>query len=333
MNPGASIGIKISAISYFLPETIVSNDDLSRKFGTSSSEIFKKTGVKERRRTLPDFLMSDMAFEAAQQVFDQYPDKKMNVDAILLVGHGFEYKAPVTSALLQHRLGLPTDCFVTDIPHGCTGYIYGLSLAKGLLHARIAKSVLLLTADTPSYVIDQNDEDLLSLFGDSATASIIESVNGIKEEFIFGTNGSGADFLMVKKSGTRNPPKVEWIIESGLAYGKMEMKSTEIFTFALKTVPKLVKDILDKNQLDMEEIDFFVFHQANSFLLEVLRKKLKIPQERFFNDIIFTGNTVSSSIPIALKNAEKNGVLKRGMKVMLAGFGLGLTWGGTVITY
>ncbi|MFN6039656.1 MAG: 3-oxoacyl-ACP synthase III family protein, partial [Bacteroidota bacterium] len=188
------------------------------------------------------------------------------------------------------------------------------------------------TSDTPSYVIDKNDMELLSLFGDSATATLIQSSNE-DEKFIFGTDGSGYEQLIVRKSGTRFPASLDWIEETGLIHGKMEMQSTEIFTFAIKIVPSLIQQILEKHSMNIEDVDYFVFHQANSFLLEVLRKKLKIQKEKFFNDIILTGNTVSSSIPIALHTAEKKGTLRRGMKVLIAGFGIGLTWGGTIIKY
>ena len=325
-------GINLSSISVFLPETILNNDELSAGSAKISEEIFKRTGVKERRRTCKDFQMSDMACAAAEKIFNSKNELREKIDALILVGHGFEYKAPVTSAILHQRLGLNKNCLVLDVPHGCTGYIYGLSIAKGFLSSQIAKNVLLLTSDTPSYVIDKNDAELQSLFGDAATATIVQSSEE-NEKFVFGTDGSGYEDLIVRRSGTRNPATIDWITKTGLIHGKMEMRSTEIFTFAIKIVPVLIYDILEKNNMKIEDIDYFVFHQANSFLLEVIRKKLKIQKEKFFNDITLTGNTVSSSIPLALHTAEKNGVLRSGMKVLIAGFGIGLSWGGTIIKY
>ena len=326
-------GIKITALSSFLPEGNLSNYEIAKRFNSDPLEIFKKTGVMDRRITKPDFLMSDMGFEAAEKLFKIKSQHRDEIDALILVGHGFDFKAPVTSAILQNRLRLKKECFVMDIPQGCTGYIYGLSISKSILSSGIAKKVLLITADTPSFVIDKNDEELLSLFGDAATASIIELGNSFDEKYFFGTDGSGYDLLCVEKSGTRNPPDIKWLTQTSMLYGKMSMKSTEIFSFAIRTVPGMVNQILEKNSLSIDQIDLFVFHQANSFLLEVLRKKMKIPQEKFINDISETGNTVSSTIPIALLKAESQGKLKRGMNVLLAGFGLGLSWAGTIIKY
>jgi 3-oxoacyl-[acyl-carrier-protein] synthase III len=326
-------GIHISGIEYYLPENCITNQDLAQKSGVSAGEIYKRTGIQKRYHTTAAFLMSDMAAAAADKVFFKNPAIKDKIGALILVGHGFEYKAPITAAILQNRLGLPKSCLSIDLPHGCSGYINGLAVGKGLMEAGIADSVLLLTADTPSYVIHPDNDELLSIFCDSGTASLLENKSFDREKFVFGTDGSGADALIVKNSGTVNPSTAEMIRQTGMIYGTMEMKSTEIFTFALRTVPPLVTETLQKNNLKLDEIDFFVFHQANSFLLEVLRKRIKIPKEKFFNDIENTGNTVSSSIPIALKTAEERGQLKRGMKVLLAGFGLGYTWGATVITY
>ena len=326
-------GLKISSVGFYLPEKIISNQEISLRFGTSAELIYKKTGVRERRVTQPEIQTSDMAYEAAEKIFSEHPKLKEGINALLLVGHGFDYKAPVSSAIIHEKLGLQKDCFVMDIPHGCTGYLYGLCVAKGLLNTGISSKVLLLTGDTPSFVIDQKEEELVSLFGDGATATILENSSGTDEHFVFGTDGSGFSDLIVERSGTRNPATLEWIKKTGMIHGKMKMNSAEIFTFALKNVPILIKDVLEKNSLTIDEIDYFVFHQANSFLLETLRRKIKIPEEKFFNNIVYTGNTVSSSIPLAIHQAEKNGALKRGMKVLLAGFGIGLTWGGTVINY
>ena len=302
-------GISISKIEYYLPEFCLSNNDLSIKFGTDATEIFKKTGIHKRFHTSSTFLMSDMAATACQKIFNSNSEIKDKIDAIILVGHGYEYKAPITSALLQHRLGLSKNCLAIDMPHGCSGYINGLAVSKGLLDGGLATTILLLTADTPSYFIEANNEELLSIFSDSGTASIIQKKEKISEKFIFGTDGSGSESLIVKGSGTKNPSTAKSISENGMIYGFMEMKSVEIFTFALRTVPLLIKQTLQKNNLKMEEVDLFVFHQANSFLLEVLRKKLKIEKNKFYNDIENIGNTVSSSIPIALKCAEEKGVL------------------------
>jgi len=326
------MGIKLSNIEYYLPEKVITNEDLVKKFPhLNSDDIYKTTGVKERRHTTLDFIMSDMAFESALQLINKDKSLKESIDVIILVGHGYDYKAPISAAILQDRLEIQNGCLTIDLPHGCSGYINGLMVAKGLLDSKIGTKILLLTGDTPSYAIKPNNSELLSIFGDSATATIIESSTKIEhEKFVFGTDGSGVQNLMVKYSGCKEP-NIE--INQTMIHGEMQMDGKEIFMFAMKRVPDLINQTLIKNQLSKEDIDYYVFHQANSFMLDVLRRKLKIEKEKFYNDISLTGNTVSSSIPIALKTLMIENKIKRGDKLLLAGFGLGYTWGATVLEF
>lgn len=328
--------MQIKAISTYLPEKKITNEELANQFNVPAEEIFKKTGVLVRCHTSIDINMQKMAEYAAIQLFDQVPDIRSQIDALILVGHGFSYKAPNTSAILQHLLQLPKKCYCIDLPHGCTGYIYGLSIAHSLIQSKITKNILLLTADTPSYGIRKDDLELLSIFGDSATATFITHSNTSSsfEKFIFYTDGSGYDKLIVERSGTINPADLEYYSDkNNPPHGIMKMDGTAIFLMSIKLVPNMIYETLEKNNLSINDIDYFVFHQANSFMLEVLRKKLKIPKEKFFNDIRYTGNTVSSSIPIALHQLIKENKLHRGMKLLLAGFGLGYTLGATVIEF
>jgi 3-oxoacyl-[acyl-carrier-protein] synthase-3 len=326
--------MQINEISCYLPSNKITNKFLSEKFGISEEEIFKRTGVLERRHTHPDFVMEDMAFEAAKNLLDKNPELYSKIDGLLLIGHGFSYKAPNTSAILQHRLQLSNNCYCLDLPHGCSGYMYGLSVAHALLKANICSNILLITGDTPSYVIHQNDVELLSIFGDSATATWISKSNKNEDiQFVFKTDGSGFDKLIVDRSGSRNKIDIKYLEETNLSYGIMKMDGTAIFLMSIKEVPSLIQQTLEKNKITLDEIDFVVFHQANSFMLEVLRKKLKIPIEKFFNDIQYTGNTVASSIPIALHQLINENKLKRNMKILLAGFGIGYTLGACVIEF
>ena len=324
------MGVKILDISTYLPEKIITNEELVKQFPhLDSSEIFKTTGVKERRHTTLDFTMSDMAFEAASKLIRKDENLKETIDVIILVGHGYDYKAPISSAIIQERLGIHSNCLTIDLPHGCTGYINGLMVAKGLLESAIGNKVLLLTADTPSYVIHPNNSELLSIFGDSGSASLIVK-NDNSEKFVFGTDGKGAESLIVRYSGCKFPNLEK---NKELIHGEMQMNGKDIFLFAMKRVPSLINETLEKNDVKKEDITYFVFHQANSFMLDVLRRKLKIEKELFYNNIEFTGNTVSSSIPFAIKELIDRKKIKRGDKILLAGFGLGFTWGATVITF
>jgi 3-oxoacyl-[acyl-carrier-protein] synthase-3 len=308
---------------------------LAKEYDLDAGEIFKKTGISERRRTTEDFIMSDMAQKAAEGLFEKDPGIKDKIDAIILVGHGYDYKAPITAALLQNKLGVRKNCLTMDLPHGCTGYINGLAVSKGLIDGGMCEHILLLTGDTPSYVIARDNSELNSIFSDSATATYIsKSKEEVQyEKFTFGTDGAGAESLIVRRSSSRLPADTDYLNSKGRLNGTMEMKSTEIFLFVIKTVPPLIKETLEKNKISIEDIDYFVFHQANTFLLEVIRKKLKLPAEKFYNDISMTGNTVASTIPIALNDLIERKKIKKGMTIMLAGFGLGYTWGATVIKF
>ncbi len=318
-----------------MPEGILTNEMLAAEYSLNAEEIFKKTGIMERRRITEDFIMSDMAQKAAERLFEKNAGIKEKIDAIILVGHGYDYKAPITAAILQNKLGISKKCLTIDLPHGCTGYINGLAVTKGLIDGGMCEHILLLTGDTPSFVIAKDNSELNSIFSDSATATYISKNVGenLYEKFVFGTDGAGVNSLIVRRSSSRLPADTDYLKEKGRLNGTMEMNSTEIFLFAIKTVPQLIKDTLEKNNIKAEDIDYFVFHQANTFLLDVLRRKLKLPAEKFYNDISKTGNTVASTIPIALNDLIEKKKLTKGMTILLAGFGLGYTWGATVIKF
>ncbi len=329
----------IQAISYYLPQEILTNDNLCEIFPVlTKEEIFAKTGIRKRHISATGETASDLAFKAAKKLFRENKINPASIDYIILCTETPDYIAPASSCILQHRLGLPETDGAIDITQGCSGFVYSLSVAKGLVESGQAKNVLLLTAETETKVIHPDDTECRMIFGDGAAATLISSSakKGIGN-FIFGTDGKGAKHLLIESSGFRNPVNERWLKKNksagGMINGKMHMNGTEIFVFALKVVPALVQNILEKNNLKMNDIDFFVFHQPNVFLLETLRRKIKIPQEKFIVELENFGNTVSSTIPIALCEAIKSGKIKRGMKILVAGFGIGYSWAGTVIQY
>jgi 3-oxoacyl-[acyl-carrier-protein] synthase III len=332
-----------SEISYCLSSKAITNSDLAKGFPDVTAEgIFAKTGISVRFQTEGDIVASDLGFLAAQKLFKEYNIRKDTIDFIIFVSSCLDYKSPTTACVLQERLGLNINIGAIDILHGCTGFIYGLSTAKGLIATNQASRVLLITADSPTKLVHPKDIDLLSIFSDGAAASIVSAKEldgcGTVGQFVFGTDGAGAKNLMSTRSGMKNPTDAKWFKEhinvpSGLKWGKLEMNSSQIFIFSIRTVPKLVNDILIKESLAIEEIDLFVFHQANGVMLDFLRSKLKIPKKKFYINIENKGNTVSGTIPIALKDAFSEGLITKGCKVLVAGFGIGYSWGGTVIRY
>ncbi len=328
----------IKAISYYLPETMLSNADLCSIFPElKEEEILKSSGIKCRHISAPDQIASDIAFAAAEKLFEEHHINREEIDYLLYCTEALDYIAPATACILQYRLHLPKTCGTLDIPYGCTGFVYGLSVAKGLIESNQAKNVLLLTSDNPTKVIHPKDKELRIIFGDAGAATLLSATTGKNNigQFVFGTDGSGYQHLIVRKTGFREVITREWIDENsdadGMRMGKMEMNSSEIFLFVLKVVPPMIRALLEKEHLMLQDIDLFVFHQANAQLLEIVRRKMKIPAEKFIIDMEKVGNTVSASIPIAFKNAMDKGLVKKGNKIMVCGFGIGLSWAGTII--
>jgi 3-oxoacyl-[acyl-carrier-protein] synthase-3 len=326
----------IKAIDYYLPQQIVTNKELVQDFPEWSVEkIIAKVGVNKRHIAAENETATDMAITAAQKLFEQGVDKK-TIDYILFCTQSPDYYLPTSACIVQDRLGLYKNVGALDFNQGCSGFIYGLSLAKGLISANIAKNVLLLTSETYSKRLHPKDKGNRSIFGDAASATVI-SIDGFAEigEFSLGTDGAGAENLIMKTGGSRNPEKTG-VVEfdennNPVSSDYIYMDGSEIFAFTLTAVPSLVKQTLEKNKIIKEEIDLFIFHQANKYMLDFLRKKLKIEEKKFYLDLSETGNTVSSTIPIAICESLKKGTLKEGMKSLLTGFGVGYSWGGTII--
>jgi 3-oxoacyl-[acyl-carrier-protein] synthase-3 len=326
------MGIKLNDISIYFPELTLTNENLADQFKKTSAEtLYKNTGIRKRYISSPDEISSDMAVKAAESLFLKESIKKKEIDFLIFCSEGFDHIAPASSCFIHHRLGLEKSAGCFDLPYGCSGYIYGLGLANGLLASGMANTVLFLTADIPTKVIHPKDIELRSIFSDIASANLLTRED-TTQHFIFGTDGAGYSNLLVDHSGFRNPD-TEGLIDKSLVNGQMKMNSTEVFLFAVKKVPELVHQLLEKEKCTINDIDLFVFHQASYFMLEVIRKKIKVPKEKFFINIENNGNSVSSSIPVALKEAEEKGILKRGMKIMIAGFGIGYSWGGTILKY
>jgi 3-oxoacyl-[acyl-carrier-protein] synthase-3 len=245
---------------------------------------------------------------------------------------------PITACVIQDKLGIPKSAGALDFNLGCSGYIYGLALAKGLINTRIANNVLLIMSETYTKHIHPFDKSVRTIFGDAAAATLVGAGDSEILEFDLGTDGSGKDKLIVPAGGAVLPKSEETskeYEENGNIRSKdnLYMDGVEIFNFTIKVVPKTIKNNLTENDLTIEDIDLFVLHQANKFILDFLRKKLRIPEDKFYINMEDTGNTVSASIPIALKRAILEGRVNKGDKVMLVGFGVGLSWGSTIIRF
>jgi 3-oxoacyl-[acyl-carrier-protein] synthase-3 len=329
----------IKGISYYLPERVLTNEELVKEFPEWSVEkVASKVGILQRHIASENETASDMAVKAGTALIDEYKIDKTSIDFVLLCTQSPDYFLPTSSCLIQERLGLSTGIGALDFNQGCSGFIYGLALAKGLLCSGIARNVLLLTSETYSKYMHPRDKGNRTIFGDAAAATLV-SADGFAEltEFSLGTDGRGAKNLIVETGGSRcinSRYSIFWD-ENGnpVSSDHLFMNGTEIFNFTIDTVPLLINDILKKNGLLQKEIDLFVLHQANRFILEFLRKSMKIEIAKFFYYIENVGNTVSSTIPIALKEGIKAGIISSGKNVLLAGFGVGYSWGATILKY
>ena len=329
----------IKGISYYLPEKVLTNEDLFKEFPEWTVEkVASKTGISQRHIAAENETAADMAFAAGSKLIKEYNIDKTSIDFILLCTQSPDYFLPTSACLLQERLGLRTNIGALDFNQGCSGFIYGLSLAKGLICGGLANNILLITSETYSKYLHPKDKSNRTIFGDAAAATLI-SGDGFANimDFSLGTDGRGARNLIVETGGLRctNSRNIVKFDEGGnpVSPDHLFMNGTEIFNFTLETVPLLMQEILSKNILVQEQIDIFVLHQANKFMMEFLRKKLKISPEKFYYFIENVGNTVSSTIPIALKEGMLDGSITPGKKVLIAGFGVGYSWGGTVLQF
>lgn len=329
----------IKAISYYLPKYILTNEELIKDFPEwTVDKVANKVGINNRHIASKTETAGDLAEKAAVKLFQEYEIDPKKIDFILLCTSSPDYLLPTTACILQHRLAIPTSSGALDYNLGCSGYIYGLALAKGLIVSGIAKNVLLITSETYSKYIHPKDKGNRTIFGDAASATLI-ACDGLAEiqEFSLGTDGSGAENLIVKTGGSKYPKGLNdlGIDENGALRSSehLYMNGMEIFSFTQESVPKLIDDVLQMNTCKKSDIDLFVFHQANKYMLEFLQKKIKIDQDKFYYCLSNFGNTVSSTIPIALTEAIKSKRIIEHNKVLIAGFGVGYSWGGVTLQF
>lgn len=328
----------IKGISYYLPERVLTNEELIKEFPEWSVEkVADKVGVYSRHIAAENETAGDMAEKAAMALFSEYSIKSSDIDFVLFCTQSPDYFLPSTACILQNKLSIPTSAGAFDYNLGCSGCIYGMAIAKGLVTAGIAKNVLLLTAETYNKYLHPDDKSNRSIFGDGAAACLI-STDGFAEigEFVLGTDGSGAEYLIVKTGASRHRTFSGGQDVDSEGHTRRDdylyMNGSAIFNFTLDAVPAMMNQLLMKNQLEKNKIDYYVFHQANKFMLSTIRKVCGIPKDKFYIDLENVGNTVSSTVLIGLKECIEKGNIKSGMKIMICGFGVGLSWGGTVLS-
>lgn len=329
----------IKAISYFLPEKIIRNEDIVKEFPEWTVEkINAKIGIKQRRIADEKVTASDLGIKAAEKLFNDNAIEKSSIDYLIFCTQSPDYVLPTTACVIQEKLGLQTNIGAIDINMGCSGWIFGLSIAKGLIAGGMANNILLITAETYSKYIHPKDKGNRTLFGDGAAATLIGN-KGIAEigSFIFGTDGKGAENLIVKTGGARQRKPLNDLefddFGNPRSSDNLIMNGSNILNYTLDIIPKLASDTLSINNLDIADIDLHVFHQPNKFISSLQRKKLKIPKEKYYCFFENVGNTVSSTIPIAINEALNDSSIKTGNKVLSVAQGLGYSWGGVVLYF
>ena len=317
-----SMSAAIQAISYYLPPGELTNEELHAQFPEWSVEkIARKTGIMNRHIAADDVCASDLGVESARRLFERHSADPSTVDFLLFCTQSPDYFLPTTACLMQERLGIPTTAGALDFNLGCSGFVYGLSLARGLIESGDARNVLLITAETYSKFIHPKDKSVRTIFGDgaAATLSVLPPTARPRAFRLRHRRRGGAepDRPDRRHAQTARRRAVETADQDGNTRDgdSLFMDGGEVFNFTLHRIPRLVDDVLKKSQLTADEIDLFVFHQANHYVLEALRKKMKLPAEKVYEFMSDCGNTVSATIPIALSEALASGRVGRGSRV------------------
>ncbi|TDP00900.1 ketoacyl-ACP synthase III [Flavobacterium sp. 245] len=329
------MGMFIKAIEYVYAKNKITNNYLQKRFPDYDfSKFEEKVGIKNRYWVDENETAFDLAVKACEKLFQNHD--RQEIDYILYCTQSPEYFLPTTACILQNKLGIKKSIGALDFNLGCSGYTYGVSLAKGLISSGQVKNVLLVTAETYSKYLHPNDRSNRSIFGDAAAATLISYSN--EEEnignFLFGTDGSGYDKLIVKNGCSRfrydpDSPEIIYGTDNSYTDNHLYMNGPDVFNFTNEVVPNFTKEIVELNNLSLDNIDQFVFHQANAYMLNFMRKRLKISSDNFFIDLEDGGNTVSCTIPIALKKYSE--LINKETTIIIVGFGVGLSWSGGLI--
>ena len=332
----------IDAIEYMLPERTESIEEIAARFPNWPLErIAEKTGIRARHVADESECASDFGVVAAERLIEKTGIDRASIDYLIFTTQTPDYLAPTTACLVQERLGLPTHIGALDINLGCSGYIYALGVAKALIESGQAKRLLLITADTYSKFVNPGDKSVRALFGDAAAATLLTDRDAEGEPrigpFVYGTDGRGADDLIVPTSGMRRRAADTEAEEYTDRHGNTRsdhnifMNGRAVVEFTLREVPRAVRETCDKAGITLDDVDAVVPHQASAMVLGGIRDRLGLPEEKFVVCMEDIGNTVSCSVPIALKRAVLTGQIKPGALVLLVGFGVGLSWGATLV--
>jgi 3-oxoacyl-[acyl-carrier-protein] synthase III len=319
---GKALGdpISITGLGSHVPERVLTNDELSTIVDTSDEWIMERTGIRERRIAAPDEALTDLALPAAREALRQAGVAAKDIDLLVCATVTPDMMFPTSSALLADELGAP-DAAAYDLLAGCTGFMYAVAQAYGMMAAGLAQRSLVVGGDVLSRILDWTDRSTLVLFGDGAGAVVLERVD--RPGFLgfeLGADGGGGLHLSLPGSGSRR-------IEDGTGNGLVHMNGREVFRFATRVLVSSAQAVLERCGVSVADVDVYVPHQANVRIMDHAAEKLGIPRERMVVNVDRYGNTSSGSIPLALAEAQRDGRLKKGDLVLMTGMGAGLTWG------
>jgi 3-oxoacyl-[acyl-carrier-protein] synthase III len=318
--------ISITGLGAYVPQRVLTNDELSTLVDTSDEWIMERTGIRERRIAAPEEALTDLALPAARQALAQAGLEARDIDFLVCATVTPDMMFPTSSALLADILGAPKAA-AYDLLAGCTGFMYALAQAYGMIAAGLAHRALVVGGDVLSRILDWSDRGTLVLFGDGAGAVVLERVDrGGFLGFELGADGGGGIHLSLPGSGSRR-------MEDASANGYVHMNGREVFKFATRVLVSSAQDLLDECDKTVEDVDVYVPHQANVRIMSHAQQKLGIPAERMVVNVDRYGNTSSGSIPLALADAQAEGRLQEGKLVLMTGMGAGLTWGSALLEW
>jgi 3-oxoacyl-[acyl-carrier-protein] synthase-3 len=317
--------VDIKGIACAVPDRIINSEDYFDTFGVENVRKFiNVTGVKARHVAIDEQCASDLCYAAAKSLMAKLNWEPSSIEALVLITQTPDYAVPATACVLQHRLGLSEDCIAFDVNLGCSAYVYGVWLAGSMIATQNLKRVMLLVGDTSNFGINQADSATAMIFGDGGTATALERTEGKDMKYFLKTKGSGYKSIIVPAGHARTRSKVI----TDATQCELAMNGSEVFSFTITDVPRAIKSFMSQFNIDKNEIDMFVFHQANLFILKHLVKKLGIPMEKVPISIDRYGNTSGESIPLTLVDALGTTGSDDPLKLFLCGFGVGLSWGG-----
>jgi 3-oxoacyl-[acyl-carrier-protein] synthase III len=321
---------QIGPIAVHFPERIETNEELqAANPDWDVPLIAEKTGIHLRHIAEPHETPADLGVHACEKLFREHAIDRNSIDYLMLCTQTPDYPLPTTACLLQDRLGLRTHCGAIDFNLGCSGFVYGLSLAKGLIASGQCRRILFVTSETYSKYITADDRSLRTIFSDAAAATLIEaSETEALTCFEFGTDGSGADTLIVNDGGARNQDAAIKPRHRKRWNSRLYMDGPSLMSFTIGAIPQLVRDMLQKSELSMSDVKHFLMHQATRKMLEQLQAALQVDEEKLPIRLVDRGNTVSSTLPILIHDLRREGRLSAGSQNVLVGFGVGWSWAG-----